>query len=46
MNQIRLGNFVFLTGLETDCRQETGASRLSPTLSAKGCLPSNHQSTE
>ncbi|MDR0611044.1 MAG: hypothetical protein LBG58_13110 [Planctomycetaceae bacterium] len=26
-----IGQFVFLTGLETDCRRETGASRLSPT---------------
>ncbi|MDR0611171.1 MAG: hypothetical protein LBG58_13760 [Planctomycetaceae bacterium] len=25
-----IGIFMFLTGLETDCRQETGASRLSP----------------
>ncbi|MDR0608826.1 MAG: hypothetical protein LBG58_01830 [Planctomycetaceae bacterium] len=41
-----IGQFVFLIGLETDCQRETGASRLSPTLSAKGCLPSNHQSTE
>ncbi|MDR0609555.1 MAG: hypothetical protein LBG58_05550 [Planctomycetaceae bacterium] len=26
-----IGQFVFPAGLETDCRRETGASRLSPT---------------
>ncbi|MDR0610598.1 MAG: hypothetical protein LBG58_10845 [Planctomycetaceae bacterium] len=36
-----IGQFVFLTGLETDCRRKTGASRLSPTQPFGERLPTN-----
>ncbi|MDR0608901.1 MAG: hypothetical protein LBG58_02230 [Planctomycetaceae bacterium] len=34
-----IGQLVFPTGLETDCRRETGASRLSPTQPLGERLP-------
>ncbi|MDR0611725.1 MAG: hypothetical protein LBG58_16590 [Planctomycetaceae bacterium] len=36
-----MGLFVFPTGLETDCRRETGSSRLSPTQPPGGRLPTS-----
>ncbi|MDR0608649.1 MAG: hypothetical protein LBG58_00890 [Planctomycetaceae bacterium] len=36
-----IGQLVFLTGLETDCQRETGASRLSPTQPFGERLPTS-----